>query len=353
MSLRSQNDDTATTGPWAQSAEWAFRFLFFFVLVVALGWTVSNIRQVPADSQAVVFRFGAFARSQGAGLLIAWPRPIEQIALLPSAARQIAFRIRRFDSNGGSASDTFDIDSNPRQNSGFLLTGDSSVVHLQATLFYQISDPVAYTVAAEHVGPGLERLFIASAISLCAARDLDSILVARPETASQPAESAERERLRADLVNAVNRRLDDLARQQTGFGIHVSRADLTATLPRGAKMAFDRVLTVAQDAEKDIATSRTDAELKSQLTNEQKDRIVADATAKATELVTDAKTHTAPILALGQQGQEPQNGGMSHATLLNRMYYDRVGKVLNLAGRVETVDPKVGVHVILPGDAQQ
>ena len=74
----------------------------------------------------------------------------------------------------------------PRLNSGFLLTGDSSVVHLEAQIFYQITDPVAYMIAADHVEPALQRLFIASTVDNLAGRDLDSILVARPKSPRNP-----------------------------------------------------------------------------------------------------------------------------------------------------------------------
>ena len=86
--------------------------------------------------------------------------------------------------------------------------------------------------------PALQRLFIASAISVTAGRDLVSVLVARPEVASRAGEVNRRERLRADLVNAVNRRLNQLASQGAGLGITVSRVDLVPSIPAGAKAAF-------------------------------------------------------------------------------------------------------------------
>ena len=76
-------------GPVVQSLRTGFRTLYLATLLLALGWTVSNCRQVPPDSQAVVLRFGQVVRVQPAGLLLAWPRPIEQVALLPAPARQI------------------------------------------------------------------------------------------------------------------------------------------------------------------------------------------------------------------------------------------------------------------------
>jgi regulator of protease activity HflC (stomatin/prohibitin superfamily) len=51
------------------------RLAFWFVVAIALlaagAWATSNVRRIPADSRAVVMRFGAFVRTQDAGLLIA------------------------------------------------------------------------------------------------------------------------------------------------------------------------------------------------------------------------------------------------------------------------------------------
>ena len=160
-----------------------------------------------------------------------------------------------------------------RENAAFLLTGDASVVHLQATLLYQIIDPAAYILAAEHVGPALQRLFVASAVSVCASRDLDTILVARPEldSGSSAAARAGREQLRADLMNAINHRLDDLTSAGASLGIKVSRVDLAAAIPSGAKSAFDYVLIATQQADRDIAEARTGAAMTAQRANQ--DRI--------------------------------------------------------------------------------
>jgi regulator of protease activity HflC (stomatin/prohibitin superfamily) len=346
----SEDVDLRDVGPWGQAVALSFRFLFIAVLVTAAGWLASNFREVPADSQAVVVRFGAVARVQGPGLLLAWPKPIEQVTLVPGGARQIAFPIARFMaarprparvSNAGYA-----ISRDPRLNSAFLLTGDSSVVHLEAQIFYQVVDPVAYMIAGEHIAPALQRVFIASAIDTIAGRDLDAILVARPENAARAAEALQRERLRSDLMNAANRRLRDLADQGAGLGIRVSRVDLVPSIPAGAKDAFDSVLIATQQAERAIASARTQAQLAKQKANQDRDRIIAEATATADETVTEATTRTASILALAH---EAGSQGMSREVLMSRLYADRVGGIIRRAGRVEIVGRDDIIHTIVPG----
>jgi regulator of protease activity HflC (stomatin/prohibitin superfamily) len=343
------DEDTALQdiGPLGQSVAIAFRFLFLVACLIAAGWLVSNVRQVSTDSQVVVTRFGEIARVQGAGLLLAWPQPIEQVTLLPAPARQIEFRIARFvegQTPGQTADEGFQLNTNPRLNSGFLLTGDSSVIHLEAQVFYQITDPVAYMIAVDHVRPALQRLFIASAISVTAGRDLDSVLVARPEIASRADEVNRRERLRADLMNAVNRRLNQLANQGAGLGITISRVDLVPSIPAGAKAAFDNVLTVSQEAETGIAGARTLAQATALDANRNKDNIFTSATAAADELVSQAQTQTAAIAAMGQQLHD-----MSRSMQFSRLYYDRVDTLLKQAGRVQAIDSHGGIRTILPG----
>ena len=54
MTMPDPKDGAEPAGAWAQSAKLAFRFLFLAVCLAAIGWSVSNFRQVPPDSQAVV-----------------------------------------------------------------------------------------------------------------------------------------------------------------------------------------------------------------------------------------------------------------------------------------------------------
>ncbi|HVV27518.1 MAG TPA: SPFH domain-containing protein [Rhizomicrobium sp.] len=341
-------EDLKEVGPWGQSVALAFRFLFIAVCCIAAGWFVSNVRQIPPDGQAVVMRLGTVARVQGSGLLVAFPRPIEQVVVVPAAARQVALPIARFSQGqdaGASADRGYDLARDPRLNSGFLLTGDSNVVHLDAQIFYQVADAAAYMVSADHVRPALQRLFIASAIRILGRRDLDSILVARPEIAAQPAEAARRERLRADILAEVNRRLTVLAAQGVGLGVMASRIDLVPSIPAMAKSGFDNVLTVTQSAETTIANAQTAAQFTAQDANSKKDKIATSATATATELVTNARAQTASIAAMSEQSRD-----MSRSMQMTRLYADRVRAILAKAGGIDVVD-KEGARLMLPGVA--
>jgi regulator of protease activity HflC (stomatin/prohibitin superfamily) len=150
------------------------------------------------------------------------------------------------------------------------------------------------------------------------------------------------------LRNAVNRRLDDLAEQGAGLGIVVSRVDIAADVPNGAKSAFNFVLIAMQEAERDVALARTAAATTIQRANQTRDRILAQAEATAAEHVTQAKAHTAAIIALATQSP-----GLSGRTLIDRIYYDRIGALLAKAASVDAIDRKGGAHLILPAPVQK
>lgn len=335
------------TGPWEQAIRLAFGFLALSVLALALGWATSNVRQVPSDSRAVVLRLGAFAREQDAGLLLAWPAPLEEVLLLPAADRQLELAVTRFDTGrlGQRALESPNLSADPRRNTGFLLTGDAGIVNLRAKLLYGITDPAAYVVARAHVPAALERLFIASAVGVLASRDLDTVLVARPGEAAAAGEAqGARERLRADLVRDTNARLQALADQGASLGVRVRRVDVVAALPAEAKDAFDEVLRTTQTVEAEIAQARTIAAGSQLSALQQRDSTLANARAAAVEQRTLAITHTAAITALAMQASSSSGRGV-----LDRIYAERIGRLLNRAARVELLDPRGGTRLLLPG----
>jgi regulator of protease activity HflC (stomatin/prohibitin superfamily) len=351
MASTARKDDREPDGPWAQAAELSFRALFVLVFVLAAGWAVSNCRQVPPDSRALVMRFGSVVREAGAGLLLAMPQPFEHVIILPSKDRQIEFKMAAFQSAEDSPNPTaafVGVSESPRENAGMLLTGDMSVVHFDAKLFYQITDANTYVLSSEHVAPALARLFAATAVAVSARRDLDTMLVARPErTGASDAARAGRENLRAELTSEVNRRLADLARQGGGLGISVSRVDLVPSIPAEAKAAFDAVLYALQASETVTATARTEAETIAQRANQDRDRMLTDAQAMAEERLTQAKTRTAAISALAQGAP-----GLSADMLSRQLYQEQIGKLLGQAGKVFATDSAGGARIIVPGGAQ-
>ncbi|MEQ5838507.1 SPFH domain-containing protein [Paraburkholderia acidicola] len=369
--------DTPSLGPGAQAVRVAFWFIAAITVLAACMWAASNIRRIPADSRAVVTRFGAFVRTQDAGLLMAWPRPFENVRLIPGSARVLEQRItslerdpraKAFDPTAAelaaaatplaasaghvqdeaSLLDRKPVLSDALAGSGYVLTGDNGIVQLNATLYYRVVDPYAYVLQTERLDAALERIVAAAVVEVTAARNLDAILVARPERLSVDAQmAAKRERLRSDIAQAVQHHLDALTAEHAGLGIEVARMDVQATFPATAVDAFNAVLTSLQTADRSIAEARTAAETIRQNAQQTADQTLQNAQANATERVGTAQAETTTILQLETPLDSDRDPG-----LLARAYRDRIQQILSKAGRVTTIDPHDASNLVLPGKTQ-
>ncbi|WP_158900193.1 SPFH domain-containing protein [Burkholderia sp. L27(2015)] len=373
--------DAPTLGPGAQAVRLAFWFIVAIALLAAGAWATANIRRIPADSRAVVTRFGAFVRTQDAGLLLAWPRPFETVLLIPGSARLLEQRISALDRDpraraadpavatessqtaqfllGDNGAGIFQTDeptlepsgpglSDALAGSGYVLTGDSGVVQLSATLYYRVVEPYAYVLQQARLDSALQRIVAAAVVEVTAARDLDSILVARPELLSTDQQMAiKREQLRGEMAQAVRRHLDALDAAHAGLGIEVARMDVQTQFPAAAVDAFNAVLSSLQTADRNIAEARTAAENARQGAQQFADQLLQSAQAKSTERVALAQAETTTILQL-----EAPLDANSDPGLLARAYRDRISQILSKAGRVTTIDPLDASSLVLPGQTQ-
>lgn len=229
--------------------------------------------------------------------------------------------------------------------SGYLLTGDAAVVQIDVRVFYKVVEPFDYVLQAQHVLPALDRVMMRSAAAVCASRDLDTILVARPELMSSgTADAASRERLRSDLLASANRALQSLHLTGAGLGIEIMRVDVQSSLPNDTVNAFNAVLTASQQADQLIADARTEAERLLQVATQASDRVLEVAHAQASERLAKAQADTSSITQLSASLKRNVEPG-----LLLRVYRERVPAILAKAGAVTLVNPKDDARLIVQG----
>jgi regulator of protease activity HflC (stomatin/prohibitin superfamily) len=355
-----------SANPWLQAGRLAFIAAYAILSIAALRWLSSNIQQVNPSNRAIVVRMGALHRVQSAGLLLAWPKPIEHVVLVPAAEtileRQVQALLRPTGASGGPAPAPAvstggdddapdpsammqDASNDAGAGAGYLLTGDAGVVSLDIRVSYTVTNVFDYVLQGAHVLPALDRLVTRSAVAVCASRDLDTILVARPELMGADSQVAERrERLRTDLVRSINAALDTLKRGGAGLGITVARVDVQSRLPVDAVDAFDAVLSASQSADQTIADARTTAAYSMQAATQAADRSLEVAQAQASERLSKAQSDTSSLLHLAQlirDHTEPQ--------LMMRIYRERISLILAKAGSLTQVDPKDDARLIIDG----
>ena len=341
------------SSPWQQAGRLAFLGLYAVTVFAAVAWGFSNVRQIDPQNRAVVLRMGALDRIQNAGLLWAWPKPFEQVVIVPAADRVSESRIENLlrsdvalqaDRKASFATPVSDA----LAGSGYLLTGDAGVVQLDVRVFYNVTEPYAFVLQGEHVLPALDRLVTRSAVALTAARDLDTILVARPELIGSDSQAAERrERLRGDLVQGINQQLASLSATGQGIGLQVVRVDVQSSLPGPAVNAFNAVLTASQHAEQAVAAARNEAAKVTQSATQQADRSVEQAQAQASERLAKAQADTSTIINLAKVQQAGNDSG-----LMLRLYRERMPRILGQAGSVTSVDPNDDSRLIIQGAEQ-
>jgi hypothetical protein len=209
-------------GPIAQSVAIGFRTIYIVGVLLMIWWLTSNVREIASDSQAVVLRFGRIVRAQEAGLLIAWPRPIEQVQMLPGPERQLTQEIAPL-AAASEKSQTlvgpFGTGQYIPSNASAYLTGDNNVVLLNATLFYRLSDPISYALSQAHVEAALNRLFRATTVRIAASRNLNDFLVVQTSNESAGAVLALRGEVRSSLIQSMNARLHALADAGASLGV--------------------------------------------------------------------------------------------------------------------------------------
>lgn len=338
---------TSARSPWGQSYRIAFFTLYGAAILAAGAWLFSSIHEIAPDSRAVVFHFGNPTRVENAGLLFAWPQPIDRVEQVPGAERVIERDVRALQRSVQLESvNSWELDSDAGAGAGYLLTGDAGVVQLNVRVFYRVSDPIRYALQRPHIDPLLDRLTQRAAAVVCVGRDLDTILVARPEARQNDARAAEeRIRLRSDFKQAMAHSLAQLAASGNDPGITIERVDIASSLPVNAVAAFDAVLTASQQAEQAIASARNDASLRMQKAQQQADRTLQQAQASGEEKVAKAHVDTQAIFALAQARKEGMDGGM-----LQRIWREKITALMAKAGQVTTIAPGQDSQLILQSE---
>ncbi len=333
--------DEALKTAWVQAIDLAFLAIFLVMTGLATAWLASGIRQVEPGTQAVVLRFGAVVAEHGPGPLVTWPAPISHIEIIPGPDQLIALPLPRF---GHDEAPDMAAVLDPRRNAAFALTGDAGLVRLEATLFYTVTSASDYLLARDRLAPALDRLAATSIAAIAAGRDLDGVMVARPEALASATAANRREALRGAIVAMINQRLRALDDSGASLGVRIARVDIAAALPAVLAPVYQDVLSAAQRSEQAIAEARTNAATIRQAADRLRIHLLRQAEGAAAEQVANARARTAELLTLAAHADE-----LPRLSVLGRVFRERIGPILEQAGSVTTVEPGMIPKLILPG----
>ena len=154
----------------------AIRYCKWLIVILVALICCSGIRVVNNHEVAVVLRFGRLVgdtreeQVKEPGLLLAFPYVIDEVIKVPvGKVHEVSIT-----THAASADPTYaEI-----EDTGYVITGDENIIHIDATLKYQISDPVEY--ALYNSDPETEINGVVSGVmtSCAASKSVDGLLVA-------------------------------------------------------------------------------------------------------------------------------------------------------------------------------
>jgi membrane protease subunit HflK len=257
--------------------EAALRSSFVVVKVAMVAMVVvffcSGFFTVGPQQKAVILRFGKpVGEGQqallGAGLHWHFPYPIDDKVIIPiTEVQKVSSTVGWYyqtpeqqasgeDAPGGASLD-------PGRD-GYVITADQNIIHVKATLYYHIDDPLRYvfdfTSASNTVQNALNNALLDSAARF----NVDNLLLLD----------------QTGFKDAVRQRVTDLTDRQR-MGITIDNCEVDHTPPQRLKADFDRVTTA----------------------RENRNKLVEDATSYATRVLNAAGAQAVTItnLAVGER----------------------------------------------------
>jgi modulator of FtsH protease HflK len=232
----------------------ALRSSFLIVKVVMVLLVVlffaSGFFTVGPQERAVKLRFGnpvgeGQSALLGPGAHWAWPAPIDEIVRIPySQVQEAKTTVGWYATTPEQEATRTEPQAGPTLNpalDSYLLTGDANIIHVRATLRYQIVDPQRYIFAFKNA-PAVVTNLLDEAIYYAAAQfNVDDALTRN--------QVAFRER--------IERRVDQLAAQQQ-LGIAVEQVTLSSVIPpRQVADKFRAALEASVRSERSVSESRS------------------------------------------------------------------------------------------------
>lgn len=297
------------------------------VLIVALVVLIccSGIRVVDNYEVGVVLRFGRIVgqtreeQIHEPGLLLAFPYVIDEVIKVPvGKVQELAIR-----THAGTTDPTYaDV-----ENTGYLITGDENILHIDATLKYKISDPVEYALYNRNPEESINGI-VSGAMSSCAANiGVDGLL------------TDQKEEYAAQVIAASQRIIDE-----TSLGVTILSLEFKSIMPPDAlKYHFDQVNAAAVEKETMI-----------QQANQYREKVVPEAKATADKLVSDAQVRQHDLLNRANDRVAEFYGlyeeyNRNKAVVYERVFREKVTKIFNqMGGKIVVPEGGATPRVFLP-----
>ncbi len=324
-----------------ESLDSAFRFLRWSGIIVLIVIACSGVTFVKPDEAAMVLRFGRLTGAtpadqvHGPGILIALPYLIDEVVRVPvKRVQEVQVTLFSGEALPSIADDSEDATApeaslDPRT-VGYCLTGDQNIVHADALVKYQVSDPIAYallTRAPESIVNDVVCEALTQAIG-CAG--VDAVLAEGKKA------------LATSVMLRAQKRLDD-----AGVGVALAALEFREIRPPDAVAPdFEAVVSAYVEKETKVRESHTYRETEVPQAQADRDRMISDAEAFAADRLARARGEVSTFRSvLAEYRDNPK-------VVRERLYREATEKIVGGVGS-RTLVPRTGgrMTVLVPSES--
>lgn len=286
----------------------AIQYCKWLILILVVLICCSGIRVINNYEVGVVLRFGRLVgdtqeeQIKQPGLLLAFPYVIDEVIKVPVGKVQEV----SITTHAAATDPTYaDIAS-----TGYLITGDENILHINATLKYRITDPVQYALY-NSVPQDTINGVVSGVMASCASSDsVDGLLTDQKEEYAQ------------EVIRQSQVRLDQLDLGVTVIGLEFQ----SITPPNALKYHFDQV-----------NAAYVEKETKIQEAKQYREKVVPDAKATADTMVTDAQINQSQKLTTANDRVAEFYGLLeeyqrNQDVVQERVFREKVTAILNKMG---------------------
>ena len=286
----------------------AIQYCKWLILILVVLICCSGIRVINNYEVGVVLRFGRLVgdtqeeQIKQPGLLLAFPYVIDEVIKVPVGKVQEV----SITTHAAAADPTYaDIAS-----TGYLITGDENILHINATFKYRITDPVQYALY-NSVPQDTINGVVSGVMASCASSDsVDGLLTDQKEEYAQ------------EVIRQSQVRLDQLDLGVTVIGLEFQ----SITPPNALKYHFDQV-----------NAAYVEKETKIQEAKQYREKVVPDAKATADTMVTDAQINQSQKLTTANDRVAEFYGLLeeyqrNQDVVQERVFREKVTAILNKMG---------------------
>ena len=222
----------------------SFTIVKIVMALMVVAFICSGFFEVGPQEKAVILRFGkplgeGEKALLGAGLHWSFPYPIDEVVKIPISEIQsvtsdnayyYVMPEQELSGDEGNAG----LDLNPAID-GYVLTADTNIIHVRATLYYHVTDPIRYTFnftsGSNAVRNALDNAVLFSASKFSA----DDALINHP----------------AQFLDSIQESVGDLLAEQN-LGVQVDHCDVVGKPPKSLADIFAQVTTAQETRMKTI-----------------------------------------------------------------------------------------------------